>query len=405
VGGQAEGPTLRILYHHRLASKDGQLVHVEELVRALERRGHAVRVLAPPLYEDRPFGAEGGIVDRLKRGLPAAIYELLELAYGLLAGLRLAAAARRVRPDLLYERYSLHTPAGLLAKALGRVPLLLEVNAPLAEERARFDGLALPWLARAVERAIWRRADRVLVVSEVLAGRVRTAGVLADRIVVTPNGVDLARLDAAPPEAEARRALGLEGRLVLGFVGFVKAWHGLAAVLDWLARSPRPEAVLVVAGDGPARPDLERRAADLGLGERVRFLGIVPRERIAAVIRSFDIALQPAVVDYAAPLKLVEYMALGRAILAPDSANIRQILRHGESAWLVPPEGLHAGLDRLAADPPLRARLGAAARATVEARGLTWEANARRVEELARALGVEAALTLGPAPSAGRGAR
>ncbi|BCX17474.1 MAG: glycosyl transferase family 1 [Geminicoccaceae bacterium] len=396
---------MRILYHHRLASKDGQLVHVEELVRALERRGHEVRVLAPPLYEDRPFGAEGGIVDRLKRLLPATLYELLELGYGFMAGLRLAVAARRWRPDLLYERYSLHTPTGLLARALAGVPLLLEINAPLAEERARFDGLALPRLARAVERAIWRHADRVLVVTEVLARRVEAAGVPAERITVTPNGVDLARLDAAPSEAEARRELGLEGRLVLGFVGFVKAWHGLDAVLDWLARAPFPDAFLLVAGDGPARPELARRAKELGIEERVRFLGIVPRERIATVIRGFDIALQPAVVDYASPLKLVEYMALGRAILAPDSANIREVLRHGESAWLVPPDGLHAGLDRLARDPALRAALGRAARATVEARGLTWDANARRVEELARTLGIAAAVSLDPAASARRGAR
>lgn len=396
---------MRILYHHRLASKDGQLVHVEELVRALERRGHAVTVLAPPLYEDRPFGAEGGFVDRLKRTLPAALYELLELGYGLLAGLRLALAGRRLRPDLIYERYSLHTPSGALARALLGVPLLLEVNAPLAEERARFDGLALPRLARAVERAIWRGADRVLVVSAVLAARVRAAGVAAERIVVTPNGVDLGRLDVAPSEAEARRALGVEGRLVLGFVGFVKAWHGLAAVLDWLARARFPEAVLLVAGDGPALPDLRRRAAALGLEERVRLLGIVPRERIAAVIRAFDIALQPAVVDYASPLKLVEYMALGRAILAPDAANIRELVRHGESAWLVGPDGLEAGLDRLAADPALRARLGAGARAAAEALDLTWDANARRVEELAAGLGVAAPLGVGADRARVRAAR
>lgn len=377
---------MRILYHHRLASKDGQLVHVDELVRALGRRGHEVTVLAPPLYENRPFGAEGGIVDRLKRGLPAALYELLELAYGLLTGLRLLLAARRLRPDLLYERYSLHTPAGALVRALGGPPLLLEVNAPLAEERARFDGLALPRLARAVERAIWRRADRVLVVSEVLAARLRAAGVPADRITVTPNGVDPERLAAAPGEAEARRALGLEGRLVLGFVGFVKAWHGLDAVLDWLARPERSEAVLLIAGDGPHGAALARRANELGITDRVRFLGIVPRARVPAVVRAFDIALQPAVVDYASPLKLVEYMALGRAILAPDSANIREVLRHGESAWLVAPDGLAAGLDRLAGDPGLRARLGAGARAVVLERELTWDANARRVEELARAL-------------------
>lgn len=396
---------MRILYHHRLASKDGQLVHVEELVAALGRRGHAVDILAPPLAEDRPFGADGGIVDRLKRALPAALYELLELAYGLLRALRLLTAARRLRPDLLYERYNLHTPAGALVRAFGRTPLILEVNAPLAEERARFDGLALPRLALAVERAIWRRADRIVVVTEVLAGRVRAAGVPAERIVVMPNGVDLARLDREAAELDARAELGLGARPVLGFVGFVKAWHGLARVLDWLADGADPEVVLVVAGDGPALPELVERAARLGLGARARFLGIVPRGRIPGLVRAFDVALQPAVVDYASPLKLVEYMALGRAILAPDSPNIREVLEHGRNAWLVGPDGLEAGLDRLLGDPALRARLGAAARATVLERDLSWDANARRVEELARALGVEAGRPLRPLAAAGRAVR
>ncbi len=396
---------MKILYHHRLASKDGQLVHVEELVRALERRGHEVVVLAPPLYADRPFGAEGGVVDRLKRTLPAAVYELAELAYGLFAGLRLWRAARRIRPDLIYERYSLHTPAGALVRALGGPPLLLEVNAPLAEERARFDGLALPGLARRVERAIWRRADRLFVVSGVLADHVQAAGVPAERILLTPNGVDLARLDAGPGREEVRRALGLEDRLVLGFVGFVKAWHGLPAVIDWLARAPFPQAVLVVAGDGPALPELRARARAAGVAERVRFPGIVPRERIPALLRAFDIALQPAVVAWASPLKLFEYMAAGLAILAPDAPNIREILTHGHDAWLVGPDALAAGLDRLAGDPALRARLGAAARATLEARDLTWDANARKVEEAAAALGVEARSPIEPSARPAPGAR
>lgn len=387
--GGAEGASgLRILYHHRLASKDGQLVHVDELVTALRRRGHEVTVLAPPLYEERPFGAEGGIVDRLKRMLPAPLYELLELGYGLLAGVRLLVAVRRVRPDLVYERYSLHTPAGALVRLATGVPHLLEVNAPLAEERARFDGLALPRLARAVERWIWRRADRVLVVTAVLAERVRAVGIPSERIVVTPNGVDLERLRTGPDREATRRALGIGSALVLGFVGFVKAWHGLDPVLEWLARPERVNAFLLVAGEGPHAPVLRRRAAELGIEERVRFLGIVPRERVPEVVRTFDIALQPAVVDYASPLKLVEYMALGRAIIAPDCPNIREVLTHDRDAWLVAPDGLLSGLDRLADDPALRARLGAAARATVLARDLTWDANAGRVETLAAELGI-----------------
>jgi glycosyltransferase involved in cell wall biosynthesis len=113
--------------------------------------------------------------------------------------------------------------------------------------------------------------------------------------------------------------------------------------------------------------------------------GVVAREHIMDHVAAFDIALQPHVVAYASPLKLFEYMALGCAIVAPDTANIREILTHEESALLFAPgdaASFSAALKRLIADPDLRKRLGASARATIDTRDLTWDANARRVEAI-----------------------
>ena len=126
---------MRILYHHRIRSKDGQFVHMEELIRALERRGHEVHLIGPAAVAEGALGSESGFLDLLRKGLPKALYELLELAYGLVVCWRLWRAAASIRPDLIYERYNLHAPAGALLRRLRHTPLLLEVNAPLAEER------------------------------------------------------------------------------------------------------------------------------------------------------------------------------------------------------------------------------------------------------------------------------
>jgi glycosyltransferase involved in cell wall biosynthesis len=263
-----------------------------------------------------------------------------------------------------------------------RVPLLLEVNAPLAEERGRFGKLALRRTAAALERLAWRRASRVLPVTEVLADKIRAAGVPDARIAVVPNGIHPEEF----PTAAARPAEA-DGPLVLGFVGFVRDWHGLDHVVRAMAayRGARPLALQVV-GDGPARAGLEKLAAELGIADRVRFTGLAARDAVPGMIAGFDIALQPASVAYASPLKVFEYMAAGRAIVAPDQPNLREVLRQGETAILFDPgkpEAMWQAVLRLAEDPALRQRLGEAARAEIDHRDLTWAGNARRALALA----------------------
>ena len=170
---------------------------------------------------------------------------------------------------------------------------------------------------------------------------------------------------------------------MLGFVGFVREWHGLDAVIAAMAAErDGPRLRLVVVGDGPARPALEQQAAALGLADRVTFTGLQPREAIPGLVAGFDIALQPLVVSYASPLKIFEYMAAGRAIVAPDQPNIREVLRDGETAVLFDPSEAGAmwrAIQRLAGDAALRRRMGDAARDEIARRDYTWRGNAARV--------------------------
>lgn len=392
--------TVRILYHHRLGSKDGQFVHVEEIVAALRRLGHDVFVVGPELMEGTGFGQQAGLIATLKRCLPGMLYEGLELGYGALAAIRLARAARAHRADVLYERSNLYLPAGALVARHLRLPFLLEVNAPLAQERAAFGGLSLPRLALWSEHRVWRAADAVFAVTETLATIIATAGVPRARLHVTPNGVDPDRFARLPTREAAKAALGLAGKRVVGFAGFVRSWHGLDRIVDWLAERAPEDVVLCLVGDGPAREALEDQARAKGVASRLLVTGIVEREDLPTRLRAFDIALQPDVVPYASPLKLPEYMAAGLAIVAPDRPNIRELLTGGVEALLVASTEVPAAVERLLADADLRARLGAAARAAIATRALTWESNALRIVAVADRLRQRAAARAAqPGPS------
>src|SRR5882724_7747886 len=373
---------MKILYHHRVASRDGQFVHIESIIGALRKRHHQVVLVGPAAAVDAGSGQTSSLVSLLKRLLPKPAYEFLELAYGLLDYIRVAREFMRIVPDVLYERYNLHTLACTLLRRRHAIPFLLEVNAPLVAERCKYGGLGWPSLAAWSEGLIWRSADAILTVTRVLADEIEAKGVAANRIWVVPNAIDLDAYQNLPDIEVAKERIGLAGRRVLGFVGFVRDWHGLDRVIAWLGQRTAPEVVLLIVGDGPAVTQLTCEAVRRGVDNQLFVTGALPHDEIPAYIASFDLALQPAVVPYASPLKMFEYMAMGRPIIAPDTPNIREILTHGHDAWLAKSEEVPDAIDCLLSDEPLRLRLGREARRTIERHGLTWDRNAMRIEEI-----------------------
>ncbi len=286
---------MKLLYSHRTRSADGQYVHIRELTDALRARGHEIVVAGPGGEAERRTKAlDAGSGRGSKSWLPAPIYECAEYGYSFAGYRRLSTLANTTQPDILYERYNLFYHAGIWLKRRTRLPLILEVNAPLAEERARHGDLALKSFARRSETAIWRAADMTAPVTNVLADRLRAAGVSDDKISVIQNGVSADFLDEPDPNI-IRARLGLENKLVLGFTGFVRDWHRVDRVIECLARARRDDLHFLLVGDGPARQDLEQRAVTLGIADKMTVTGVVQREAMAAHVAAFDIALQPAV--------------------------------------------------------------------------------------------------------------
>lgn len=383
---------MKVLYHHRTLKTDAQGIHVDRLIEALRRQGHEVaEVSLVTAAGDGGAERKGGwgLLRRLARG---PFREAMELAYNAVAYPRLRREAKRIAPDLFYERYSLHTHAGgFAARAVG-APYVLEVNAPLALERAETEGLLFRGLARRSERIALERADRVIAVTSALKAILVEEGVSESRIVVMPNGADLAAFDAVSEAdvATFRREHGLVPPVV-GFVGFIRPWHGvdmLLKAMDSAELVAETRATLLVVGDGPALADARRRAAAGAVAGRVRFTGAIDAALIPVAVKAIDVAVQPAATSYACPIKLVEYMAAGRAIVAPDQENIVEIVSREAAALFRPMDAidLRRAIRRLLVDGEERARLALAARRRIEERDWTWDGNARRVAALALAI-------------------
>lgn len=393
MGTAPQERAMKILYHHRTTASDGGAIHIDGIVGALRELGVEVRIVGPAVASARAReGVSRRWVAALRRRMPRWLHEFAEMAYNVPEFFTVARAIRKFAPDLVYQRANLFLLSSLWAARRAGLPLLTEINAPFALERNAHGGLALSRVARWSDRVCWQGADAVVVVTEVMAELAREAGVAADRVHVMPNGVGPELLAETAVVPGAKAMLRLSQFTVLGFTGFVRAWNGLHDVVRLLDAAGRRNWFLLIVGDGPARADLERLAHSLGVADRVRFTGVLPRSELARHVSAFDVALQPAANPYASPLKLFEYMALGRAIVAPDQPNIREVLSDGEDALLFSPgehRSLESCLDRLANDPSLRQALGERARASLRRFDFTWRRNAERVITLARRMHAE----------------
>jgi glycosyltransferase involved in cell wall biosynthesis len=385
----------------------GASVHVREMVAALREQGHDVLVLSPNPGEGndvapgaclRSIGLDAlsraawhvgrALARRPESRLPN---ELRELAYNVTLLRRCAGPLREFRPDVVYERYSLMNLAGLLLARRAGVPHLLEVNAPLRLERARTTGLVLPRAASVVEGLLFRRSDAVLTVSRALHDYVIERGGRPERTLVLPNGVDTQRFHPDRDRAGVRKRLGIPGDAsVIGFCGSLKPWHGTDVLLQAFAmlRARHVNARLLIVGEGPQGPSLRAQSARLGVESDVVFTDHMAHEQMADLVCAMDVAAAPYrhVPDfYFSPLKVYEYMACGRAVVASRVGDIPELVRDGETGLLCAsddPAPLAAALIRLVEGAALRSRLGQAARA--EALHHSWSGNASHVVRLAR---------------------
>ena len=423
---------MRILYTHRTQGIGAEGVHIMGMAEAFRELGHEVEMDGlpgcDPFEKNRapaPDGAgtggrggtggsagtpgngagpasgrggkppAGGALKTLYRLIsdhaPQWVFGCVELLYNLPLALRLWKKLRARRPDFVYERYALGNFAPALLCRLLRIPLVLEVNDSVAIERSR--PLSLGFAKRAVEGFALRSAAVSITISGRFKDQVLAAFPLPpDRILVCPNAVSEKRF-ARPPEAETaalRERLGMRGRAVLGSAGQFVRWHGLApfvAAMAPLARERDLEFLFI--GDGPVREEVLEAARRAGIEGRVRFTGMLPHALVPAHLALLDVAVIPFSNIHGSPMKLMEFMAMGLPVTAPDLPPIREVLEDGKTGVIFPRDDMEAmrgRLDALLADPEGARELGRRARDHVLA-SLTWTGHARRVLDALEASG------------------
>jgi glycosyltransferase involved in cell wall biosynthesis len=285
---------------------------------------------------------------------------------------RVAAAIERHRPDVVYERTSLFFDVGGRAAEAAGVPLVLEVNAPLAWEAAHFRGERMAALAARQERSAWRLARRVTAVSRDLVDRVRATG--QGDVVHVPNAVDHERFhpEVAPDGDLAAR---INGSFAVAFSGTLKPWHDLPTLLRAMSVVQRTTpCTLVVIGDGPGRQALEREARTLQVP--LMITGRVAHDRVPALAAAADACVALLHPDprlqYFSPLKATEYLALGKPTVVAEAGDLAELVRQGAAIGYRPgsAEDLAAALVRVASDPSVGR--SASERGQALARRMSW---------------------------------
>jgi len=239
-----------------------------------------------------------------------------------------------------------------------------------------------------VQRLCARRVGVVVAVTGTLAARLREGG--ARRAIVEHDGFRIDRFVGLPTRPAARSALNLPAEaFIVGYVGRLHTMSmskGVDVLIEAIAAAERPISLCLVGGPDEMAEALRRQWERVGLPpEHFLFVGQVPPARVPLYIAAFDVCAMPFPFTehfayYASPLKLFEYMAVGGAIVASDLPAVAEVVRHGESALLTPPDDVPALRDALRAvydDAELRDRLGAAAK---QAAGhYAWSARASRI--------------------------
>lgn len=355
---------MRILHvlDHSLPLHSGYTFRTRAILKAQMERGWTVAGVTGPRYHtgDSPFETLDGIdFHRTKqmRRLPPVVGELAEIAA---FARRIGEVVERFRPDILHAHSPVIDPLAAMraAKRYG-LPLLYEIRA-FWEDAAVGNGTGTEGSAkyraiRGLETWAARRVDAVAVICEGLKRDLIARGIDAGKIMVSPNGVDLHLFgDPVPRDAALAAKLGLEDADTIGFIGSFYDYEGLddliAAMPALLAQ--RPGARLVMVGGGPMEQALRAQAAASSAAHAIHFVGRVPHEQVERYYSLIDLLVYPRkamrLTDLVTPLKPIEAMAQHRLVAASDVGGHRELIRHGDTGTLFPPDDPAALADAVA---------------------------------------------------------
>lgn len=366
----------------------GPTLHVKGVIKALQSRGHQLRLITYhkgyPAWTDN-FNRWQRLVPRRTNSLwfryPERtirfIQNGLQLPYArLFDSMRFADSLLPVVRDcdLVYERHDLQSYGGLLATRLHKLPLIYELNGDIFEEY-REHGIQLSrsqWaLTRQITRQMYERVDSIIAVSDPLRESTLARWRLdPTKVTVVTNGYDVDAFASQAIDSALLARWGLRDQVIITYVGAFQPWHSVDLIIQAFSRLHSTQSMrLLLIGDGPEKAAVETLAEELALVDRIVFTGHRPHDEVAQLLLASHITVlanpQTPMSLSTMPLKLLEYMAAGTAVVAPRTPNVADMIEDGRTGVFFQvgdSVALADTLDTLIRDKSLRERLGEAAR-------------------------------------------
>lgn len=386
---------LNIIYHHRTRGQGAEGVHICSIVNALAELGHCVSVISPPGVE--PFAGQASYKKRgisigkiwrlVSRCMPQTGFELLEFSYNFVGYFKMSKVLARQNIDFIYERYAFFCWIGVYLAKMHKIPVIIEVNEISGIGRVR--GQVFIALSKWIEEQIFKHADALIVVSNFLKQQIANKGINSHKIYVIPNAVDTAIFKPYTVMQQSLKSkFDLNSEIIVGFVGGFDKWHNFEFLLNGFAdviHRNGHNVRLILVGDGPMYNYIEQQVIEKNLHGYVILAGRVAHRDIPHYIDIMDICIIPESNEYRSPIKLFEYMAMGKAVVAPRLVPIEDVATHNKDIVLFEPENKESfknALRELIDDAGKRELLGRAAMKTVQEKH-TWQRNAEKIIEIA----------------------
>lgn len=366
----------------------GCSVHLREMCSALASLGAEVSLYAMSKGEGNPYPHDITEINFFKKKLLGKDLRLM------LSNLLFYRTCKNIfktsKPHFLYARYHIYGWAGVKLAREFSIPIIMHVDDLRVEIEK--DRLHFPKLAETFETAILKRVDAICCPSKILKSLILEKGVDDQKILVTPNGINIDEFNNNSDGREIRKRFGLEGKFIIGYVGVLKKLWGIHTILESAQKvlCQRKDIHFMLVGQGKAFPEIESFVKDKGLGDRFTLTGAVAHSDVPKYISAMDIGLAPYELlepFYGSPMKIFEYMAMGKPVITTPQGQIKDLVEHGENGLLIEPDdsdGLAKAILELGGNKDMMKNMGLKARATVES--YTWEANARKVLDTYRAL-------------------
>lgn len=374
---------MRVLYiganlRMHLAAPSGNTQHALGIKQGLEQAG--VQVIPFMAGDHVNLEKPRSVYKKaLKRFLPQRITGALRDIYEIYFDAKLfhiiEPQVRNIKPDIILQKHCRYGQVGVRLGRKYHIPVFLDDITPVWEGE-KINDRGLKFIARYIRKKVFSQASGLIAVSPDMQAQLKSENIPEDRILLVPNGVDCDLFDPDMTSLEVRTRFGLIDKVVVGYAGLFAAYHNL----DFLIRTTNfisqsiPNIHFLLVGD-IRDGELRDMARELGIEDRFTITGRVPHIEVPLYLNAMDICVLPGTLPYMSPLKIYEYMAMGKPVIAPNGNSTTETVIIPNKNGLLFEAGNENSLAKaiilLAKKPELMREMGAESRRFVKS-NFTW---------------------------------